>query len=133
MYKVVKEFGFAKKGDSFNYNEETNMYEMFAEDKESENNATIKRSMAADEFTIGSLCDNGFLSEVNEPEETVEDTIKETVDFIDSLLEQYNSDLNETNRKFNNGEIQPCVKLEAETVYYNLNKVLNTIKEKLIA
>lgn len=133
MYKVVKEFGFAKKGDSFNYNEETNMYEMFAEDKESENNTTVKRSMAIDGFTIGNLYDNGFLTEINESEETIEDTIKETVDFIDSLLEQYDSDLNETNKKFNNGEIQPCVKLEAETVYYNLNKVLNTIKEKLIA
>lgn len=28
-------------------------------------------------------------------------------------------------------KIQPCVKLEAETVYYNLNKVLNKIKDTL--
>ena len=35
------------------------------------------------------------------------------------------------NEKANKGEIQPCVKLEAETVYYNLNKVLNKIKDTL--
>ena len=34
--------------------------------------------------------------------------------------------------KYSEGKVPPCVKLEAETVYYNLTKVLNKIKEELI-
>lgn len=137
MFKVVKEFGNAKKGDLFKYNDETDLYEMSAEDKTPENNTVISRSMAVDSLTMGVMLDNGYILDINECCNTAsiascyQDVIESTVEFIDSLLKQYDSDLNETNRKFDNGEIQPCVKLEAETVYYNLNKVLNAIKEKL--
>ena len=34
-------------------------------------------------------------------------------------------------KKADKGEVQPCVKVEAETVYYNLTKVLTRIKDEL--
>jgi hypothetical protein len=33
------------------------------------------------------------------------------------------------NEAYNDQEIPTCVKVEADTVYYNLTKVLNTIKD----
>ena len=56
---------------------------------------------------------------------------KGTKSALSEIEEKYESNLKETNEKANKGEIQPCVKLEAETVYYNLNKVLNKIKDTL--
>lgn len=126
-YKVIKSFGIAKKGDIFKYNVDTNTFEMIDE------NNGFNRYMAIDCSTLGIYEKNGNVIELKHSDGYLEKTIKETIEFIDSLLEQYDSDLNETIRKFNNGEIQPCVKLEAETVYYNLTKVLKEIKSKLIA
>lgn len=126
-YKVIKSFGIAKKGDIFKYNVDTNTFEMIDE------NNGFNRYMAIDCNTLEIYEKNGNVIELKHSNGYLEKTIKETIEFIDSLLEQYDSDLNETIRKFNNGEVQPCVKLEAETVYYNLTKVLKEIKSKLIA
>ena len=126
-YKVIKSFGIAKKGDIFKYNVDTNAFEMIDE------NNGFNRYMAIDCSTLEIYKKNGNVIELKHSNGYLETTVKETIEFIDSLLEQYDSDLNETIRKFNNGEIQPCVKLEAETVYYNLTKVLKEIKSKLIA
>ena len=60
-----------------------------------------------------------------------EDKINSTVEFIDKLLDQYEKDYKEVMDKYNEGNIQPCVKVEAETVYYNLTKVLNKVREEL--
>ena len=126
-YKVIKSFGIAKKGDIFKYNVDTNTFEIIDE------NNGFNRYMAIDCSTLEIYEKNGNVIELKHSNDYLETTVKETIEFIDSLLEQYDSDLNETIRKFNNGEIQPCVKLEAETVYYNLTKVLKEIKSKLIA
>lgn len=126
-YKVIKSFGIAKKGDIFkNSANDPCLFTM----ESMENNKY--RSMSVSDDLIDTYEEHGFVIPIKQ-EDNVETTVKETIEFIDSLLEQYDSDLNETIRKFNNGEIQPCVKLEAETVYYNLTKVLKEIKSKLIA
>ena len=59
------------------------------------------------------------------------DKINATVGFIDSLLKQYEDDYEEVMQKYKEGKIQPCVKVEAETVYFNLTKVLNKVREEL--
>lgn len=126
-YKVIKEFGIAKKGDIFeNSAEDPQLFTFEVE----ENN--FYRSMSISDELLETYEEHGYVTRIDE-DDNVETTIKETVEFIDSLLEQYDSDLNETITKFNNGEIQPCVKLEAETVYYNLTKVLKEVKNKLVA
>lgn len=126
-YKVIKEFGIAKKGDIFeNSAEDPQLFTFEVE----ENN--FYRSMSISDELLETYEEHGYVTRIEE-DDNVETTIKETVEFIDSLLEQYDSDLNETITKFNNGEIQPCVKLEAETVYYNLTKVLKEVKNKLVA
>lgn len=120
-YKVIKEFGSAKKGD------------VLAEDEIglvsfniSEDNYT--RMMSLDCDTADYLCEEGYLLSINDKSKY---NVDATLELIDDLLEKYKNNLKETDKKANKGEIQSCVRLEAETVYYNLNKVLNKIKDTL--
>lgn len=126
-YKVVRNFGISEKGDIFKSSEENPFW--FTMEKVEDG---IHKCMTINNDMINSLEEDGDVIRI-ESEENTEKTIEGAVEFIDSLLKQYDSDLNETIKKFNNGEIQPCVKLEAETVYFNLMKVLNSVKEKLVA
>lgn len=50
---------------------------------------------------------------------------------VDKLLETYEKNYNELIEQYNEGDVPPCIKVEAETVYFNLTKVLNTIKDLL--
>ena len=47
------------------------------------------------------------------------------------ISDTYTKDYNELMKDYNEGNVQQCVKVEAETVYHNLNKVLNSIKDLL--
>lgn len=120
-YKVIKEFGFAKKGDVLT-EDETGLVSFNI----SEDNYT--RMMSIDRNTADYFCEEGYLLSIDDESKY---NVEAALELIDDLLEKYESNLKETNEKANKGEIQPCVKLEAETVYYNLNKVLNKIKDTL--
>ncbi len=120
-YKVIKEFGSAKKGDML-VADETGLVSFNITEGSS------NRAMSMDCDTADDLCERGYLIEIDE----TEDKISSTVELINSLLDTYELNMRETNEKADKGEIQPCVKLEAETVYYNLNKVLNKIKDTLV-
>ena len=85
------------------------------------------RSAMIDEHTVEGLYEEGILTMV----EPKNDKINATVGFIDSLLKQYEDDYEEVMQKYKEGKIQPCVKVEAETVYFNLTKVLNKVREEL--
>ena len=112
-YKVIKEFGSAKKGD------------VLAEDE----TGLVSFNVSEDTYdTADYLCEEGYLLSIDDESKY---NVDATLELIDDLLEKYESNLKETNERANKGEIQPCVKLEAETVYYNLNKVLNKIKDTL--
>lgn len=125
-FKVIKDFGSVLKGDTFTYDDNSELYIC---DVRGDN---FSRFMAIDANTLKAFLDKGFVMEVNAKKDKCDCTkVKDCVKFIDDLLEQYESDLKTTLDKFNKGEIQPCVKVEAETVYYNLTKVLNAIKDKL--
>ena len=88
----------------------------------------VKYICSVDRGTIISYDKEGYLLSIDDESKY---NVDATLELIDDLLEKYESNLKETNEKANKGEIQPCVKLEAETVYYNLNKVLNKIKDTL--
>lgn len=119
-YKVIKEFGSAKKGDML-VADETGLVSF------SITEGSSNRAMSMDCDTADDLCERGYLVEIDE----ASDKISSVIEFIDDLLVTYELNMQETNKKASKGEIQPCVKLEAETVYYNLNKVLNKIKDTL--
>lgn len=119
-YKVVKEFSILEKGDILEDVKE-NGINTIRIDKIDNNNKHL--SVIYDEDYIQYLLEIGNIVEVTET--------SNAIDLINNLLEMYEDNIEEVEEKASRGEIQPCVKLEAETVYYNLNKVLNKIKDTL--
>lgn len=121
-YTFKKDFGFFKANDVLTWNEDIDAFTMDVKDGNSFRSAMI------DERTVEDLRLEGLLVANAEPEN---DKINTTVEFIDSLLKQYEDDYEEVMQKYKEGKIQPCVKVEAETVYFNLTKVLNKVREEL--
>lgn len=121
-YTFKKDFGFFKANDVLTWNEDIDAFTMDVKDGNSFRSAMI------DERTVEDLRLEGLLVANDEPEN---DKINATVEFIDSLLKQYEDDYEEVMQKYKEGKIQPCVKVEAETVYFNLTKVLNKVREEL--
>ena len=121
-YTFKKDFGFFKANDVLTWNEDIDAFTMDVEEGNSFRSAMI------DERTVEDLRLEGLLEANAEPEN---DKINTTVEFIDSLLKQYEDDYEEVMQKYKEGKVQPCVKVEAETVYFNLTKVLNKVREEL--
>ena len=121
-YTFKKDFGFFKANDVLTWNEDIDAFTMDVEEGNSFRSAMI------DERTVEDLRLEGLLEANAEPEN---DKINTTVEFIDSLLKQYEDDYKEVMQKYKEGKVQPCVKVEAETVYFNLTKVLNKVREEL--
>lgn len=120
-YKVIKDCGFLKKGDRLFWDESLEAYTL------DESKEGYERSIMINDKLAEDLCKEGFLTTVATDKTVIEDT----VEFIDNLVGQYKDDLLEVQNKFEKGEVQPCVKVESETVLYNLIKLANSIKGKL--
>lgn len=120
-YTFKKDFGFFKANDVLTWDEDLNAFTMDVKEDNSFRSAMIDANTAED------LYEEGILTMV----EPKNDKINATVGFIDSLLKQYEDDYEEVMQKYKEGKIQPCVKVEAETVYFNLTKVLNKVREEL--
>ena len=58
-----------------------------------------------------------------------EDKLGEVLNFVEEKIEQYTADHEALTAQYNEGDVPQCVKVEADTVYFNLIKVLNKIKE----
>lgn len=122
-YKVVKDLGILKKGDVMEWNDDYNAYVFSAADEES------SRSVILDKNTVADLCESeAFVAIENEP---TNDKVEETVNFLNNLVEGYKKDLEDYSKKYEAGEIQQCVKVEADTVLSNLIKLSDTVINKL--
>lgn len=114
-YKVIKDFSFAEKGDVFTKVEDLNLWELqkseviyviwYSEEVEKDNN----------EDECECCCNK----------------LEKVKEYVNTLIDTYTKDYNELMKDYNEGNVQQCVKVEAETVYHNLNKVLNSIKDLL--
>ena len=131
-YKVVKEFAYAKKGDILTWNDDTMMFEFNYKDDTSE------RGMYIDEQTCKEYADDGYIIAIEDEDEyscddmlieELSDKLTKIESTIDDLLTKYEEDHKQMNEAYNDQEIPTCVKVEADTIYYNLTKVLNTIKD----
>lgn len=136
-YKVIKPFGNALKGDVFKQVEEgDDLYcmERYEDDdcvsKDTEKYIKSWVSMELDDTTVMSLVNEGYLMLIQN-EENSSNKLDELKIFIESMISTYQKDYKNLMDSYNEGNVQPCVKVEAETVYYNLMKVLETIKNKI--
>jgi hypothetical protein len=124
-YKVIKEFGCAQKGDVLHENEE-GLFELNVECDCSD--CYSSRSICISSDIAVTLAMAGYLEEFEENEVTCP-KLAEVLDFVDEKIEQYTADHEALTAQYNEGDVPQCVKVEADTVYFNLIKVLNKIKE----
>ena len=128
QYKVIKEFGCAQKGDVLQENEE-GLFELTVECDC--NDCYSSRSICVGSDIADTLALAGYLEEFEECERVCpsEEKLKEVLNFVDEKIEQYTADHEALTAQYNEGDVPQCVKVEADTVYFNLIKVLNKIKE----
>lgn len=137
-YRVLKEFGCAKVGDIFeidchcadcmendNYN-----YVMLQEQYHEDDKLTWStvREMELTKSMTEWYTEQGFLIPIISEKEAVE-KLDEIKDLLDSLDDKYQTKLAEIFTAYDNAKIPECVKVEGETVYYNLFKLLNAIRD----
>ena len=127
-YKVIKEFGCAQKGDMLQENEE-GLFELSVECNCDD--CYCSRNICISSDIADTLATAGYLEEAKEMTTVsiAEDKLEEVLSFIDEKLEQYEQDHDALVAQYNEGDVPQCVKVEADTVYFNLIKVLNKIKE----
>ena len=128
-YKVIKEFGCAQKGDVLKENEE-GLFEINAECNCDDIHSV--RHMCVSSDIINTLSSAGYVEEIFEEGCECCEKIKEVINHIDELIDQYKRDHDALLEEYNEGELPQCVKVEADTVYFNMNKVLEYIKSLLI-
>lgn len=128
-YKVIKEFASAQKGDTLTYNEDTNLYE-FSMTTENDNEE-CSRYMCMDEETAEEFVESGNLLVIEDEDKEISaiDKLCALSDLIDTLEAQYKKDHDDIVEAYNNQEIPTCVKVEADTVYFNMNQILKKVKE----
>ena len=129
QYKVIKEFGCAKKGDIF-YETSEGHFEM---DNTSECvDMYSNRNMCISPNIINTLLDAKFVEEFNsetKEEEFAKDKLTSISNSIYEAKEQYKKDHDSLVDEYNEGNLPACVKVEADTVYFNMNKILTKIEE----
>lgn len=128
-YKVIKEFASAQKGDMLTYNEDTNLYE-FSMTTENDNEK-CSRYICMDEETAEEFVESGNLLVIEDENEELSaiDKLCALSDLVDTLEAQYKKDHDALVEAYNNQEIHTCVKVEADTVYFNMNQILKKVKE----
>ena len=128
-YKVIKEFASAQKGDMLTYNEDTNLYE-FSMTTENDNEK-CSRYICMDEETAEEFVESGNLLVIEDQDKEISaiDKLCALSDLIDTLEAQYKKDHDDLVEAYNNQEIPTCVKVEADTVYFNINQILKKVKE----
>ena len=125
MYKVIKEFGCAQKGDILNENEEK-LFELSVECDCDD--CYCSRNVCISSDVADTLAHAGYLEEVVEVTNTAEIKLEAISKHIDEMLEQYTNDHNMLTKQYEEGDLPQCVMVEADTVYFNMKKVLKHIQ-----
>lgn len=129
ILKVIKPFFVMEKGDTFEYNADTDQYEsVYNEEHNSSNedNSTVVSSYNS-VYRISKeyakmLLDNGYVEEVDDKKRFVN-----IFDEIDNKLNEYNNELYTLKTKADENTPQ-CLLVEKETVLRNMIKLLEYLK-----
>lgn len=139
-YKVVKPFGCAKRDDIFKTEDGI---EYVMESTNSNDKYTNSRYMMITANYVLELLNGGNLKEWGEEIEDETNTDEEYIPsdaelklialeaFLDDCTKKYQDNIQKVNEDYKNGKIQPCVKVESETVNYNLLKFIKAVKQIL--
>lgn len=124
-YKVIKPFDLAIKGDIFSNDCCEDLFEMTREIENGRSYCEI--SMTIEPKEVDKLVYEGYLVKVEDDN----DKLNKISDKVNELIDTYTKDYTALLTEYEKGGIQPCVKVEAETVYTNLIKVLNALKKEI--
>lgn len=132
-YLVIKDFGIATVGDVFVKDPDVDAYIMIADTYEDNLDAsgfkyTATRRMYINSAEIQSLHARGFIEEISKPIDVNAEKLTKIEALIKELLPKYEAMIDTLIESYENGSIPECVKVEGETVYYNLIKLLKTIQ-----
>lgn len=128
--KVIMPFFVMEVGDIMKLSEDGKSYYFDREDKyENVNEKDDIRSLYNSHFEISTayakdLIEDGYLTELAERSQKPDANFVNVFDEIDKLINKYNNEKKETDES----DEYPCVKLEKQTVYSNLIKVLTHLK-----
>lgn len=122
--KVIKEFNGLQKGTELSYNEAQNIYEYCS--RIEGNGMTTTKYYSFSPELVASLETAGFL--INEKESDSSNKLEEIQKLISTLEDRYRDTLTKSEQLYNEGKMQTCVKVESDTVNYNLLKVLREIQ-----
>ena len=125
VIKDINEFGFSgfRKGMVFTAEENGNGYVNKGSD---ENKSWF---LLIDSETVENYIEEGYMIRLEQCPTCAK--LKAVKERVEDMIKQYTIDHNNMQQAFENGEVQPCVKVEAETVYFNMIKILNNILDKI--
>lgn len=126
-YIVVKPFGFLRKGDILTL--DGSLY-IFSDEKSADNNDYYSKVNVA--FSIGMAQQyekSGLIEAVEKDTNTIADNkLKKIAKLISTLKNTYDKRNKNIAKSYEDGKIQTCVKVEHDTVYFNMMKLLNKIE-----
>lgn len=128
MYKVIKDFGCANKGDVLHENEE-GLFECRVECDCDD--CYSSRSICISSDVADTLALAGYLEKFEEEVINESDKLQKVLQFVQEKISQYTGDHEALMEQYNEGGVPQCVKVEADTVYFNLIKVLTAIEEMI--
>ena len=129
-YKVVNDFGCLVKGDEI---EEKNGAYVF-EERVDVDGFKAYRYAEFDKEAIDEEVESGNLIELQDIDPFYSEHDKaweKTMTLLEELDKRYAKDYENLMEDYANGNVPTCMKVEAETVYENMGKLINTIKKSL--
>lgn len=124
QYIVIEPFSGLDKGSIFNWNGKEYECVSSYEDEEYTSHYDIKMSQAL----IDDYVKAGLLQLVEEEVIPVNPKLEKLIKEIEALENKYEQRNKAVAKKYKAGKMQTCQKVEHDTVYYNLTKLLNHFK-----
>ena len=127
-YKVVEDFGSLIKGDILE--QRGDVYVL--EERINIDGYTSYRYAEFDKEALDEEINSGRIIIIeDEPVDENAKRLNDTIDLLNELDKKYYEDYNKLMEEYEKGDVPTCLKVEAETVYENLGKLVNAIRKTL--
>lgn len=128
-YKVISDIiDTLNEGDILKYNPNTNEYFFTDKGNYPDVGYSYSRYVSLSSNAVEEYAKQGFLEAVEEKSEASDAKIKKVLAEIKRLQNKYNQRKDAVEKKYNEGKMPTCQKVEHDTVYFNLMKVLNKLE-----
>lgn len=131
-YEVIKPLAFSsllKEGDILVYKDGSYVFEKeISNDNFHACTKVVLSEALINEYEQAGLIKALSSKDKNESSNTQDNKLNKISSLICQLKNSYNQRKNNIEKKYKEGKLQTCVKVEHDTVYFNLMKVLNKIE-----